>query len=239
MTGKQFRIEREIVVDATPEDVFAAVTDGLAGWLFPVTVPPADGTPDESGARAVAWEPGKHLHTVVGDPEEGWFNSLEHIIEARDGGTTVVRYVHSGVFTDDWDSQFDGASKHTDFYLHSLGQYLQHFAGRPVTYVDAPGTEASQHPGGVDELRAALGLTADTAVGDRVELDIPGLPTITGEVDYLHGQFTGIRTADSLLRFYGREPWGMPVAAAHHVFAEVDGEAVAKAWNAWLDGIWA
>ena len=72
--------------------------------------------------------------------ENGWFNQLENVIEARDGGTTFVRYVHSGVFTDDWDNQYDGANQHTDFYLHTLSQYLQHFSHRPVEWfsADAP-----------------------------------------------------------------------------------------------------
>ncbi|MCG8915517.1 SRPBCC domain-containing protein [Actinokineospora sp. PR83] len=237
--SEKFQIEREVVLSATPEQVFAAVTDGLAGWLFPGSPPPADGTPDESGTRALVWDAPNHLHTRT-DGEGGWFNALEHIIEARDGGTTVVRYVHSGVFADDWDTQFDAAGKHTDFYLHSLGQYLEHFAGRPVTYVAAPGTGASQFPGAVDKLHAALGLTSDSEPGDKITLDIPGLAPVEGEVDYLEGQFVGIRTADSLLRFYAREPWGMPVAAAHHVFApDADAEALTKAWNAWLDGVYA
>ncbi|WP_156756553.1 SRPBCC family protein [Actinokineospora pegani] len=240
MTGKNFTIEREIVVNATPEQVFSAITDGQAGWLFPGGGLPVDGTPDESGARYLAYEPGKHLHSMMGSPDDGWFNSLEHIITADDGGTTTVRYVHSGIFTDDWDTQFDGADKHTDFYLHSFGQYVEHFHGRPITYVDAPGTEASQYPGSVDKLRAALGLTATSEVGDEVAFEVPGLGAVTGQVDYLLGQFTGIRTADSLLRFYAREPWGMPVAAAHHLFAaDADEETATRSWNAWLNGIYA
>ena len=237
--SKNFEIDREIVLNATPEQVFTAVTDGLAGWLFPVTPPPSDGTPDESNTRALVWDAPNHLKTRT-DGDDGWFNALEHIIQAADGGTTTLRYVHSGVFADDWDTQFDGAGKHTDFYLHSLGQYLENFAGRPVTYVSAPGTEASQVPGAVDTLRAALGLTEDSKPGDKVTLDIPGLATVEGEVDYLQGQFVGIRTEDSLLRFYAREPWGMPVAAAHHVFApDADAENLTKSWNAWLDGVFA
>ena len=82
-----------------------------------------------------AFEPPHHLAVRAAAPDGTVMNALEYIIEARDGGTAVLRYVHSGIFTDDWDNQYDAAGQHTDFYLHTLGQYLQFFDGRPVTYV--------------------------------------------------------------------------------------------------------
>ena len=59
------------------------------------------------------------------DGPDGWFNQLEHVLEPLDGGRARLHYVHSGIFADNWDEQYDGASKHTEFYLHTLGQYLQ------------------------------------------------------------------------------------------------------------------
>ncbi|XGU21987.1 hypothetical protein ACETU7_03270 [Rhodococcus sp. 3Y1] len=94
---------------------------------------PADGSRPDSPIIAT-WEPPRELAIHMQGPD-GWFNNLEYVVES----TAVVRYVHAGVFADDWDNQYDGASKHTDFYLHSLGQYVRYFAGKPVTYVSAEG----------------------------------------------------------------------------------------------------
>ena len=31
---------------------------------------------------------------------------------------------HSGILADEWEDQYDAIGAHTDFYLHTLGQYL-------------------------------------------------------------------------------------------------------------------
>ncbi|MCX5043504.1 SRPBCC domain-containing protein [Aldersonia sp. NBC_00410] len=233
----EFRIEREVVLPATPEQVFAAVTEGTAGWMFPTpAVNPAD--PDPANPVRT-WDPPHHL-AVRQDGPDGWFNALEHIIEAHDGGTAVVRYVHSGIMTDDWEAQYDGASKHTDFYLHSLGEYLDHFAGRPVTYIAADGPESSGAPGSFDRLPPALGISAAAAPGAPVALDIPGLDHIDAVIDYRNEWFLGLRSADALYRFYGRDSFGATVDAAHHLFgARTDGDRQQTAWQNWLDALYA
>ena len=120
MTDKR---EFEIVVDTelpgTPERVWEAVTEGTPAWMFPT-----DQWPD---VKTVQEYPG-HLVSRMDGPD-GWFNQLEHVLEPLDGGRARLHYVHSGIFADNWDEQYDGASKHTEFYLLTLGQYLQHFDG--------------------------------------------------------------------------------------------------------------
>jgi hypothetical protein len=81
------------------------------------------------------------------ESSDGTFNALDYAIEARDGGTAHLRYVH--IRADEWEDQYDAIDGHTDFYLHTLGQYLDHFSGRQVTYVGQPsagieGPEAGQ-----------------------------------------------------------------------------------------------
>src|SRR5437763_16223276 len=95
---------------------------------------------------------------------DGTFNALDYAIEARDGGTAHLRYVHSGILSDGWEDQYDAIGAHTDFYLHTLGQYLEHFNGRPVTYIGQPsagieGPESAGKPDSMDVLRAALGVS--------------------------------------------------------------------------------
>jgi hypothetical protein len=164
------------------------------------------------------------------------FNALEYIIEARDGGTALLRYVHSGIFTDDWDNQYDAATLHTSFYLHTLGQYLQYFQGRTVTYVTAEGPAVSATTGAFGVLRRELGLTASGGIGDRVRLAVPGLDPVEGVVDYAAPHFIGVRSADGLYRFFGRNAFGMPVGLSHHLFgADVDLDKTTLAWRSWLE----
>ena len=116
--------------------------------------------------------------------EQGeWFNALEYRIEGRGDGTSVLRYVHSGIFMDDWDAQYDAVQQHTDFYLHTLGQYLEFFDGQPATYIgDVPGglqgPARSTEKDGFDRLKEALGLDTGVGVGTKVNLAPKGLSPV-------------------------------------------------------------
>ena len=246
--AREFEIRREVELPASPEQVWAAVATGAgqASWLFPT----GEGEPHGAGEvwaghTVTAFDPPHHIAVQAQGPDGTVFNALEYIIEARDGGTAVLRYVHSGVFTDDWDNQYDAAGQHTDFYLHTLAQYLRYFDGRPVTYVAAEGPDASKAPGAFGVLRRALGLVGDGTADDRVglalpRLVLPGLDPLDGVVDYVTPNFLGVRTSDGLYRFYGRNAFGMPVGLAHHLFAAaVDREKTELAWRTWLDGLYA
>ncbi|MDI9900872.1 SRPBCC domain-containing protein [Rhodococcus sp. IEGM 1409] len=237
--SENFEIRREVVVPGTPEQIWAAIAAETAGWMFPSPLEiPADGSRPDSPIIAT-WEPPSELAIHMQGPD-GWFNNLEYVVEARDESTAVVRYVHAGVFAEDWDNQYDGASKHTDFYLHSLGQYVQYFAGRPTTYVAAEGPEASSAPDAMDTLRGALGIARDTTVDDTLTVNVPGIGTIEAIVDYVDDWFIGLRTDNALLRFYGRNAFGGNVDAAHHLFAaDADADAATAAWRAWLAGVFA
>ena len=245
--AREFEIRREVELPATPEQLWAAVTTGAgnASWLFPT----GDGEPHGvgevwAGHTVTAFDPPHHYAAQAQGPDGAVFNALEYVIEARDGGTAVLRYVHSGIFTDDWDNQYDAAGQHTDFYLHTLGQYLRYFGGRPVTYVAAEGPEASKAAGAFDTLRGALGLAGPGTAGDPVRLALPGVDPLDGVIDYAAPNFLGVRTADGLYRFYGRNAFGTPVGLAHHLFAapvdrqKVDREKTALAWRTWLDGLY-
>ncbi|MEU8786794.1 SRPBCC domain-containing protein [Streptomyces sp. NPDC048637] len=235
---REFEIRREVVLPAIPEEVFAAVTTGTGGWLFPKEqVSAVEGSgPDDSAVKA--WEP-PHRFEVRQDGEDGWFNALEYVIEARDGGTAVLRYVHSGVMSDDdWDSQYDGASLHTDFYLHTLGQYLQYFAGRPAAFADVRGPAASLTPDGFAVLLRALGITGTMAVGDRLRVELPGVDPLDAVVDYRTEHFLGLRTDGGLYRFFGRNAFHAPVGLSLHLF-DGTGEKAGEVWQSWLDGVYA
>lgn len=234
--SKEFEIRRSVELPVSAEEVFAAVTTGTAGWMFPtgLAVTEAGDKPDDP--QVTGWRPPQEF-SVRQEGEDGWFNALEYLIEARDDGHAVLRYVHSGIFVDDWDNQYDGAAKHTDFYLHSLGQYLRYFAGRHATYVATEGPSRSATAGSFDQLRDRLGLS-QAETNDAVRLAVPGLDPVDAVVDYHNQYFLGLRANNGLYRFFGRGAWGAPVGVSLHLFdANVDREKTEQAWHAWLAGM--
>ena len=156
--------------------------------MFPTGMEiPAGGAPPE-GAPVTTWDPPNRLVIRTESPD-GTFNALDYAIEAREGGTAHLRYVHSGILADGWEDQYDAIDGHTDFYLHTLGQYLEHFNGRHVTYVGQPssgieGPESAGAPDAMDTLRAALGIGDDAAVGDAVHAQLGGAGSLDGVIDY-------------------------------------------------------
>jgi uncharacterized protein YndB with AHSA1/START domain len=246
MSG-EFEIRREVEVPANPDDVWEAVATaaGNAAWLFPggeVEGEARQGAKTADGSTIATWDPPADF--AVRSEGDGWFNAVEFQLEGRDGGTTLVRYAHMGIFVDDWDSQYDAVNQHTDFYLHTLGQYLRHFNGRRATFVgDVPGgimgPAASAGADGMSRLRAALGLGDQAQEGETVQIASQG---VEGVVDYATANFLGVRSGDALYRFFGRNAFGGPVAMAVHAFADgvdADADAEKAKWQAWLNGVYA
>jgi hypothetical protein len=236
--SRPFEITREIVLPSAPEDVWTAITTGTDAWQFPGGLPePGEGSP------TTAWDPPNHVAVRMEAPD-GTFNALEYVIEARDGGTAVVRYVHSGILAEAWEDQYDAIGPHTDFYFHTLAQYLEHFRGRTATYVGQPsaGIEGPESAGADDAmttLRAALGIDGAVQVGDRVNARLGDAGTVDGEVDYATDAFLGVRTADGLYRFFGRNRFGGVVGMSAHLFdGEVDAAQRERQLKAWLDGLY-
>jgi uncharacterized protein YndB with AHSA1/START domain len=242
--SRAFEVTREVDLPAAPDDVWTAITANTAAWQFPneLAVPNGDAPPE--GGPVTTWDPPHRLLIRVQAPD-GNFNALEYAIEARNGGTAHLRYVHSGILADGWEDQYDAIGGHTDFYFHTLAQYLQHFNGRQVTYIGQPsagieGPEAAGTPDAMDALRAALSVSSDAGVGDAVHASLGGAGTLDGVIDYSTPEFLGVRTADGLYRFFGRNHFGSVVGMSAHVFShDVDAGAREAALKAWLDGVYA
>jgi uncharacterized protein YndB with AHSA1/START domain len=241
--ANEFEVRWEGELPASPQDVWDALTVHSDGWLWKIEYEPWVGGAERGlttgGGTVTAWDPPRHFATRTRpEGERDGFNELDYVFEPSGAGTHM-RYVHRGVLADDFDRQLDACRQHTALYSHSLGEYACHFAGREPTYVAAEGPAASAQDG-LAAVRRALGLQDDLAAGDRVRLTPVGLEPIAGVVDYATHAFLGIRSADALYRFYGRDAWGWPLSVGHHLFgAGADQAASERAWSAWLDGVFA
>jgi len=231
---REFRIAREVALDATPEQVWESIATaaGLAAWFRPMPIKP-------DSDLVTAWEPGRRLATRTPAAPGGSMHAFEYLIEARDGGTTVLRFVHSGFAGDDWSEEYQPLTAGGwDMYLHTLAQYHARFPGCRAVYIEAEGPASSAVPDAWPVLLSALDGVPE--LGAKVSIDLPGTGPVRGVVDYVTANFVGLRTDDALIRLHGRWPLRMTVAVSHHAYSDsiedsVDAEATRRAWTAWLD----
>lgn len=186
-------IELEIEVPGTPEEVWTAIATGpgISSWYVPHTVEERAGGPAtarfgpgpemEVPGRVAEWEPPKRIVFDGGEGVGGF--AFEWLVEAKDGGTCVVRLVNSGFGTgEDWDAQYDAMTDGWGMFLLNLQLHLEHFRGQAAS----PSVPGAMWSCGRDEawqaLTGALGIPAAPAVGDRIEVSGEGAPALAGTV---------------------------------------------------------
>jgi uncharacterized protein YndB with AHSA1/START domain len=247
---REFKLRKEVLLDASPEQVWQAIATGpgLATWLWSQEVEPGEGgrvrisVGDHTEESAVTrWDPPRRFSYQGGEGADGSVHAFEYLIEARGGGSTVLRFVHSGFLGDDWAAEFEGQTgMGWDMYFHTLAQYFTYFPGRAATYVSADGPQASAQADAWPVLLGGLGLTGRPEEDDMVRLTPDGLAPIEGTVDYVLPAFLGVRTTDGLYRFHGRAAQGLPVAVGHHIYSGgVDQKQTESSWRSWLSQIFA
>jgi uncharacterized protein YndB with AHSA1/START domain len=221
--AREFSIERVVALPATPEDVWFSIAtpEGMAGWFMAM--------PLDAGDESVqVFEPPRHLKVVTPAGPDGSFHAFEYLVSAEAGGTATLRFVHSGMASDDWGDEFVTGTGHGwDLYFELLAIVLRDFPGRPAVYAEA---EAPPAPNDEAAVRGLL-----PGLGEPVTVELPGVGTLEGVVDADNPHRPGFRTATAIIRFHGRWEMGMPIAVGHHDFdTSVDPDALAKGWTAWL-----
>jgi uncharacterized protein YndB with AHSA1/START domain len=189
-------VQVEVEVPGTPEEVWQAIATGpgISSWFVPAEFEERDGKPVavklnfgpgmESRSVVTAWDPPRKFAAQG----EGWGGSPpiadEWSVEARAGGTCVVRVVHSlFASTDDWDNQLEGTESGWPAIFRILRMYLTHFRGQRSAIMQwmapAAGTEAEAW----ETLTAALGLKG-VIVGQRWAAPA-GVPALGGVVEHV------------------------------------------------------
>ena len=241
-----FELTHELEVDATPEEVWQAIATGpgIDAWFMGRNeVEPGVGgtsrmvTPMGTEESAItAWEPPTRFESRTPEGPDGALHAFEYIVEGRDKGSTVVRWVHSGFLGENWEKEYEGLSEGDPMYFDKLRVYLTYFKGRTATPVNIfGGTVVPDRDEAWRRYHQALGLEGPPSVGDRVRLTPEGLPALDGEVDWLSRDFLGVRTDDGIYRFMHISVFGGPTGVGHHIFVDgLDQAETEAAWNDWL-----
>lgn len=185
-TNVPYRLEFSVEVPGTPEQVWQAVATarGMSAWFLPTQMEEREGGalhismgPDMgSDGHVTAWEPPHRLvyeedwAALMGkDADELSPMTSEFLVEARSGGTCVVRVTTSGFGTGaDWEQEWwddMGVSWRPSFDVLRL--YLAHFPGQEATQLEASAVHAGGPDALWDALHTSLGLTGE---GERVEV---------------------------------------------------------------------
>src|SRR5688572_17333928 len=128
----EFEIRQEFTVDATPEEVWEAIASGpgVDSWLMGRTEVDSAQKSNRftmfgavSTGTITVWEPGHHYAWHEDPNPDGTFTAYEWLIEAQDGGSSVVRVVHSGLLGEDWEAEYNGLSLGDQAHVKKLAAY--------------------------------------------------------------------------------------------------------------------
>jgi uncharacterized protein YndB with AHSA1/START domain len=247
MTTHPFEIDGEIEVTATPEQVWEAIATGpgVDAWFWGsrATIEPGVGGRasfemggEVANATVTAWEPGTRFAYRGDASPDGSFMAFEYLVEARDGGSTVVRFVQNGLLAgDDWESQYDAMREGGPMYGCKLAAYVTHFAGRPLRqHVVLVGPQVAEDDRVWAAFTDAMGVTGSITEGDPVRLTL-GDERIEGTVDYVRpGAWAGVRSADGIYSLM--HGYQSVVVLEYSGFSEErDEKKIESAMRSWLD----
>jgi len=242
----EFKLEKEITLEATPEAVWEAISTGpgIDSWFMGHSrVDPNEGgmvTTELGGftikSKVTTWEPPTRFAHRSNATPDGNFMAFEYLIAGRDGGSTTFRMVQSGIMGDNWEAEYRALDEGWDLYLHTLDQYLRYFSGRSSVAISGQAGPRASEQETWDVLAQGLGLPASPAEGDHIRLAAAGTAPAEGVIDIINAPyFLGVRTDDALYRFSGR---GGGMGIGHHIFSDINQHEAEQGWQGWLTKIY-
>jgi uncharacterized protein YndB with AHSA1/START domain len=193
-SGRRY-VAAETEVPGSPEEVWQAIASGpgISAWFVPTEVDGRVGGVTTSNfgpgmdsvSTITAWEPPHRFVAESRDdmgPEDPTV-ATEWSVEARSGGTCVVRVVHSWFTSkDDWDEQFEGHSYGWLAFFRILRLYLAHFSGQPSAALQLMGVAPEPKEEAWDAFMRSLGISG-AAPGERVRTS-GDTPPLAGVVEW-------------------------------------------------------
>lgn len=186
-------VQAEVEVPGTPEEVWNAIATGpgITSWFVPTRleenvggkIEACFGPQMDSNAKIKEWDPPRRFTAENADETgpNGPNVATEWVVEARGGGTCVVRVVHSWfASSDEWDNQFEGHSQGWVAFFRSLRLYLTHFRGQHASCVQHLTPLALPTNKAFATLTHALGI-GSPSVGDRITSS--NAPVLDGTVE--------------------------------------------------------
>lgn len=252
MTDHDRRLELEIEVAGTPEEVWRAIATGpgVSSWYVPHSIEECEGgtatarfgpgPETEILGRVAAWDPPHRIRFESVGADDGL--AFEWLVEARDGGSCVVRLVNSGFGSgDDWDAQYDGMAEGWPLFLRNLQLHLEHFRGQDATAALPSAVVDLARPKAFRRLADALGIAPDLTTGDRVEIAPTHDLRLAGEVVDAESHRLAILVDDPApgTAFIAAEGMGDQTGLSvwFYLYGETGAVAVARdepRWQEWL-----
>jgi uncharacterized protein YndB with AHSA1/START domain len=249
-----FELTHEIEVPASPEEVWEAIATGpgISAWFIPAQVEQREGgtlsldmgTGMEPIGRVTGWEPPRRFAYEEEHPVEGAEPArlaTEFLVEARSGGTCVVRLV-SNLFGggSDWDDQLEAMELGWGDYFHVLHAYLSDFPGQSCSSVYVTGNAAPPADAAWTAFTEALGLSP-AAEAEPISAGADA-PRLAGRVDRVGASWLVLRVDEPApgMAMIGAYEWKDHVFTSVHLYLYGEaGAAVAesetRAWRSWMD----
>lgn len=193
MSDDRRAIELEIEVPGTPEEVWRAIATGpgISSWYVPHTVEEREGGamtasfgpgPEmQVDGRVFAWEPPHRFVYGGGESDAGM--AFEWLVEARAGGTCVVRLVNTGFGSgSSWDDQYDQLTEGWKVFMYNLKLHLEHFRGQQATAVLPMAVWAGAAPDVWTRLLRELGIDPGVVAGQALRTTAADAPGLSGTV---------------------------------------------------------
>ena len=241
-------IEVQAEVPGTPEQVWEAIASGpgITAWFVTTELDPREGGDVkfdfgaglESTAKISGWDPPRRIAYDEQWPvQTGEHVTLatEFLVEARAGGTCIVRAV-STFSTTGFDDELADMADGWATMLDNLRVYLTHFRGQAPSAVAASSTTDKTKQDAWAGMIAALGL--DNARAGELVATAAGAPALAGVVERSGDDDLLVRTDDALANLAAYTWDGRTITAIRAARFGPGADAAAardtEAWKEWL-----